>query len=529
MFSKKNLAIVGIALMTILTRFVALDRIPPHLSNDEISIAYDAYSVSRTARDEHNHYLPISFQSHNTYKAPLSIYFSIPFNLVLGNSTTTARLPSTILGSLTVLIIGLLAYELSNKNTTIGLLAAAMLAISPAHIYSSRMIQETNIALFFVALGILFLIKSLNKSRYELIQIIIGFVSLALSIYSYHTEWGFVPLLILIFYFLYVKRLNKKSFFISFFVFVILILPIILYFLSSLSSGSRASTELLFKDPTVARVLENVNSTSVERISVLMSKFISNYSNHLNLGLLFFYGQWFFEKIDPFQLGYFLFPILPAFALGLFTLKKYYPSSYLFIIGILLTVPIVPSLTIGDVSNYRYLLIVLPISLISASGFVYLWTIFKSTWLRLLVLVTLLVSFGYFYVLFYVDFPVSSAENYQYGYQQIAESIKPDFDQYKKVVVDPRFGGSRFSGVPHLYLPYYLKLDPKYLLERKDSYAGLYFGKFEIRQINWESEVLKNGYLYIVPEFNKTTIKGLRLKDTILLPNRDPAFRIYTY
>lgn len=527
--SKKNILIVlCIFIVTILTRFLSLENNPPHLSNDEISIAYDAYSVSRTLRDEHNHFLPISFQSHNTYKAPLTIYLSIPFNLIFGNSTTSARLPSAVLGCLTVLLVGLVAYELSGKNINIGLMASLIMATSPAHIYSSRMIQEANIALFFVVCGFLFLLKSLKKNRFTLLHSVLGMTALALSIYSYHTEWGFVPLAIISFYFVYRRNIINKSFIISLFVFFVLISPIFINFIGSLGGGSRASTELLFKDPVVANVFENIESSWVDKFSVFSSKFIHNYSNHFNLGLLFFYGQNFFASVDPVQIGYFLFPILIGFILGLIYLKKFFSDNAIFILIILLITPTIPSLTIGDVSTYRYLLIVFPISIISAAGFYWLFNKMKNNLVVLLVLGGIVVvSFFYYYVIFYKYFPISSAENYQYGYKQIAELIRGETDKYQKIIVDPRFGASRFSRVPHLYLPYYLSLDPKYLLERKDSFARTDFWKFEIRQIDWDNEKLVENYLYIVPSFNKRIDDKLKIKNTILLPDNKPAFVIY--
>ena len=67
---RKYLMIVfSIAIVTLVTRFVNLSKSPPHLSNDEVSLAYDAYSRSKTLRDEHNNLIPISFESHGDYKA----------------------------------------------------------------------------------------------------------------------------------------------------------------------------------------------------------------------------------------------------------------------------------------------------------------------------------------------------------------------------------------------------------------------------------------------------------------------------
>src|SRR3972149_10232950 len=171
-------AIVLIAITTIFTRFTGLSQIPPHLSNDEISIAYDAYSISKTLRDEHNDFLPISFQSHGTYKAPLTIYLASIPTFLLGNSEYSVRLPSAILGSLSVFLLGFLVYELS-KNKNVALITSSLLAISPWHIYTSRMVLESNVALFFVIGGLylFFYARSRNKTSI----IIVSFLFFVLS------------------------------------------------------------------------------------------------------------------------------------------------------------------------------------------------------------------------------------------------------------------------------------------------------------------------------------------------------------
>jgi hypothetical protein len=41
-----------IFIVALFIRIVGMGKVPPHLSNDEISIAYDAYSLLHTGRDE---------------------------------------------------------------------------------------------------------------------------------------------------------------------------------------------------------------------------------------------------------------------------------------------------------------------------------------------------------------------------------------------------------------------------------------------------------------------------------------------
>src|SRR3989344_3741675 len=101
--------------LAISLRFYHLGSVPVQLGNDEISIAYDSYSVSLTSRDEHGNFLPIAFQSHNTYKAPLYAYMAMLPIRLLGNTTSAARTTSALTGSLSILLIVSITYSLSRN------------------------------------------------------------------------------------------------------------------------------------------------------------------------------------------------------------------------------------------------------------------------------------------------------------------------------------------------------------------------------------------------------------------------------
>src|SRR3989344_4430254 len=74
MYIKYVFALIFIALVA---RFVLLDYVPPHLSNDEIGSAYAAYSISKTLKDGTGEYLPILWRSHGGYGAPLAVYIPL--------------------------------------------------------------------------------------------------------------------------------------------------------------------------------------------------------------------------------------------------------------------------------------------------------------------------------------------------------------------------------------------------------------------------------------------------------------------
>lgn len=527
---KQKTILVLIILITVATRFIGLDHSPPHLSNDEISVAYDAYSVSKTLRDEHNHFLPLSFQSHGTYKAPLAIYMTIPTTVLLGNHEYSARLPSAIFGSLTVLILGLLVYELT-KNLSLALLTSLVLSITPWHIYTSRMALESNIALFFVVTGIWLFFRGLNRNSHLLT--LASFVCFALSIYGYHTEWGLTPIILASLIFLNRKvTFRKPVYYIGALLFLVLTAPIFINFFYNLGTTARASTEIIFKEINLERALKDSGLNSFQKGQIILHAIMGSYSSYVNFGHLFFDGLNLMPYSDPYQSGLFLSPFLLCFIIGFFGVKKIFKNHSNFIFIWIITAPLIPTFTQGGPNHIRNLVSVAPYTVIISLGCLAVWNYLKNRRLLLiLALATVLLSFFYFCLIYFFHFPIQAGENFQYGYKQIAQYIKIHYDEYEKIIIDPKFGEHRrYDGVPHLYIPYFTSLDPQQLLKRQDLPTGLFFDKYEIRGINWDAEKTRKSHLYVVPYSNSPSSPASDQLNQLLeiqLPNYKPAFRLY--
>lgn len=517
--------IVLVGAFTILTRFTNLSSIPPHLSNDEISIAYDAYSVLKTLRDEHNQLLPLSFQSHNTYKAPLTTYLTIPMIAIFGNTDFAARVPSALFGSLTVLILGLLVFELS-KNEFLSLLSAFTLSISPLHILTSRMSYEANIALFFLYLGIYLFFLSLRKNKS--IIMVTSFIAFTLSLYGYHTEWVFTPFIIFLLCLVNFKKISKKRVFLGIVIFFILITPLLFDFLNNLQNSTRANSANLLKEPILAEKLSNPTYANWQKASFILQVFLEKYSSYFSLSYLFFTGYNLLPEGDPFQIGVFLFPNIAFFLYGIYKIKEFFKEKSIFIYALLFSSPIIASLTTGPQSTSRNLISIMPISIICSVGILLFLRSANRIW-KIIFVIILAISFLYFLAIFYYHFPKDHAEGFQYGYKQIAQFFKPRYQDFKKIIIDPRFGpGNLYSGVPHLYIPYYTYLDPSKLQQRKNIKDGSIFDKYEIREISW-NEGIEKDTLYIVPASNPPyEFLKLRKIYQVNLPDSKPAFYLYT-
>ncbi|MDO8429295.1 MAG: glycosyltransferase family 39 protein, partial [Candidatus Daviesbacteria bacterium] len=437
-----NKLLLFLVAVAIVSRFVGLDFAPPHLSNDEIGAAYDAYSISRTLKDEHNQFLPTTFQSHGIYRSALAVYLTLPGVVIFGNTDFGARVPSAVMGSLTILLVGLLVWELS-QNYQLALLSSLMLAFSPWHFSASRSAMESNYALFFVTLGVyLFFYGLLRKNN---LVTLLSFIALAASLYGYYTEWGLTPLVILGLLVSYRRVIIKeKIYLVGLGLFLILLTPLALDFIDKLGS-SRASTELFYNDLSTAPLLESDRFNTFQKSQILMSAALEKYSGYLSLNYLFFYGSTFLPKENPYQVGIFLSPFLLAFLVGLFKLREFFKQHATFLYIWLFISPAVPALSRGETSSVRGLGIVVPLSIIIAVGVLDIWeNLRKRLVLKVSGIGLLGLSFFYFLLIYIGHYPLQRAVDFQYGYKQMALYISKHYPKYEKIVIDPRFGNREF-------------------------------------------------------------------------------------
>jgi 4-amino-4-deoxy-L-arabinose transferase-like glycosyltransferase len=521
--------ILTIFAVATLVRIVGMGIVPPHYSNDEISIAYDAYSVLHTGRDEHNQLLPLSFQSHSTYKAPLTAYLLLPTTALWGPSDWAAKLPSAILGSLTVMTFMILVWQIF-RSRSLTIFSGLVMTMTPGHIYASHMILESNIALFFVVLGLTMFFRYVEKKK--LINLVWAAVFLALSIYGYHTEWIFTPLIIAGMGIIYRRNLGFKAIAAGGLIFGLVLWPLIWDTFGRSGASTRANTEMIINEPTLQDTLHNPKLTAISKTQSVANAVLSNYANYFNLGYLFAYGLDIPPKPLTTQSGLFLAVFLPFFLIGLLEMFKLQGERKWFLMMLLFVAPVVPALTKGGANFVRALVMVVPMVMVIGLGLNSAWKNIKKTKLKIiLVVIPMAISFGYFCLLYYFHYPAHAGENFAYGYRQAAMYINAHPNRYTKIVVDPKFGRDyEFVGVPHLYLAYFTRYDPaKFLKLRKDLPTGLYFEPFEIREINWGGEKGMKKTLYITPESNlpKKGRADLTPVWKIAYPNGETAFELF--
>src|SRR3989344_3190509 len=107
-----NKFLLPILFLGFILRVAYLDKFPIGLYSDEAVFGYNAYLLIQTGHDEYNRFWPVSLESFGDWKPPMQAWLAIPFVWALGLNEYAVRLPSAILGTLTILIVYLLAKEL---------------------------------------------------------------------------------------------------------------------------------------------------------------------------------------------------------------------------------------------------------------------------------------------------------------------------------------------------------------------------------------------------------------------------------
>ncbi|HLC87855.1 MAG TPA: glycosyltransferase family 39 protein, partial [Patescibacteria group bacterium] len=184
-------------------RVCKLDSVPPGLTWDEAALGYNAYSLSKTFRDEYGFFLPLTLKSFGDYKPALYAYLDIPFVVTLGLNEWAVRLPSVLAGIGFILICYLIILEIF-KDKALSLSVAFFAAISPLSIQFSRAGFESNVAVFLNVLGLYFFLGGLKSSKY----FYFASVSLILSMLCYQGSKMYAPI-ILIGFFLFFRKQVK--------------------------------------------------------------------------------------------------------------------------------------------------------------------------------------------------------------------------------------------------------------------------------------------------------------------------------
>ncbi len=517
-------------------RLYKLDKFPPSLFGDEADVGYQAYSILKTGKDYLGQKWPISFHSISDWRTPLFLYADVPFIAVFGLNEWGVRLPAALFGILTIPAMYFLA-KIIFKEEKIALLSALCLVFSIWHLQYSRAAFEVTQMLFFLMVGLYFFFIGLEKEK----LLPLSAVFLALTPYSYSTAKFFLPILIVLLTVIFFKKLKKislKKIIVSIFLLFILLLPMG-YDIFFGKATDRFSILSVFSDPTVIPQVGFDRETGlfVESIGqfevgtgpsflsrVFHNKFLSwsttlirNYFRVFSTEFLFTNGDINYRHSVQGGLGEFYWLDAVFVIIGFFYLFFKYKNveTKRFFLCWLFFSPI-PSVLTRDGGSHatRLILFLPPFLILIALGFNYFLQIMTKRRLgKIIIAMVFLGYFGQFFIYlhrYYVHYPLDSEEWWHYGYKQMAQYAKKQYDNYDFIVF------SDSDQPPLIFSLFWLKIDPRVLHKDKLEWTQIsdaiwadrlpgtkyYFGHVSNERVKANGFIgtLKPDILYLFPQ-----------------------------
>lgn len=526
-------------------RTYIIDKNPPSLSWDEVSIGYNAYSILKTGKDEHGKFLPIdTFVAYGDYKPPLAIYLTVPFVATFGLNELAVRLPSALFGTATVFLVFFLVKELFKpyeKKLNVNLFAFVttfVLAISPWHINLSRAGFEANIALFLVVSGTWLILSTREHSK----RWIVAWLPFVAGIYTFNSTRYFVFFLgvaLMVYLFHSIKK-HLNFFIIGSIIAVICVLPILPHLLSN-DSRLRFEEVNIFTDSSI---VETANKRIAYEGNSIIAKLINNrrvgyarsffihFADNLEPDFLFIKGDG-NPKFSIQDVGELYLVEAPFLVIGIFALFIDFPVIAGLLLYWLLTA-IIPAATARETPHALRILNSLPTwqiyisyGILKSVSYVSRIKIkrglFKYSFISLIA-VLYICSIAYYLHNYYDHYPEEYSGEWQYGYKQALQIVSKIQSKYKTVVI------SDIIGRPYMYTLFYMKTDPKSLFKSVDANfdaAGFYhvYG-FEKYRFGGTLPVdLDPRTLYVWDA--GSVPKGVRVIDTVRLLNGNPVLEVF--
>ncbi|MDO8638542.1 MAG: glycosyltransferase family 39 protein [Candidatus Daviesbacteria bacterium] len=528
---KIKLALILVILLAAILRLVNLANFPAGLNADEAAIGYNAYSLIHTGKDEYGATLPLTFKSFGDYKPGLYFYFVAPFVALLGLNEWAVRIPAALFSIATVLLIYLLGKKVFN-NEAIGLLAAFLLSISPWHLQFSRGGWESNVATFFITLGVYLFINGLEKPKF----FIWSLISFILAMYIYQSPRLTVPLLILGLLIYYRKHFLNLKIKIKVILLIVglLVLPVLwqfsgggtvrfsgLSFLSDLGPVNRTN-QLIGEHSDLFLFSKLIHN----KITTFGPVFLGHYLDHFKSDFLFINGDEVARNKIPETGQLYLIEML-FLLMGIFYLMRDSIKNKFIIFWWLLTAPLASALTFQTPSALRSLTMVIPLTLILALGLYKISVFFKPQKVKILLIscmgLIILFEFTRYLFSYYLIYPKRYPLAFEYGFSEMVQKLNKYEGNYQKVVITDRYDQ------PYILVLFYKQYNPaKYQPQAKLSPRDQFnfgtiraFDKYEFREpaVN---ELTNKNTLFIMS--GEKAPKDVKIIDQVNFPNGEPAF-----
>lgn len=511
--------LIAILVLAAFFRLWRLGSVPPSASMDEASIGYNAYSVSKIGVDEYGQFPLISQRAYDDWRRSTYLLLVVPFVKLFNLNVISIRLPAVLLSIFTIWATYQIVFSLFSKGSKyaegIALLVSFLLAISPWHIYISRLGHESNAYLSFFVFGVMFFLQGIKNKK----GILLAIIFFILSMISYYAGQVIVPLFILGLLVIYRKVLvplvlSDKKILVFLFVFILFLVPIFWAIFSPEALIRFQGTSTFKPEAHGKEFAERIElrNKAVERHDIIgailynrrlfsVQIFIEGYISHFNFKWLF--SNSYDEPFKVPRIGLLYVWELPFILIGIIAFLTSHDTDRrakkLIFLWFFLA-PLPASVATQAPHAMRAYAFLPTWQIFTAFGLFYVLSKMRRVKaLGFVVFVAvLIVSLQAFYKNYYGIFPIEQSKSFEYALSKAIPAVVSKENSYDKII---------FSNENNLYQSYmlylyYTRFDP--LLYQKlggtksGGYAEIHtIGIYEFRPIIWSQEHLSSKTLYV--------------------------------
>jgi len=510
-------------------RFYRLGSIPGGFFRDEAALAYNAYRIWTTGTDEYGISYPPVFRSFEVFFLPTYVYLSVPVMGLLGLNEFSGRLISALAGTITVVVLGLIAGKLWGKKAGIAGLVVAV--ISPWAIYYSRGAFEGNLGVMFFSIMVLSWFNFV-KNKKPAWMVLSGLFSI-LAMYSYQAERLVVPVWGLVAIWLVRKIIweNRKTALISVIAGIILLVPLLKLTLSPAGYFRATGVSIWKQNRPPPGWVEGKNNFWYLRIRQVLALYLAYYSPRN----LFFDNDYNKQRAAENYSVFYAWMMIPL-AIGVWSLRKPKNNGEKLLWVWLLAGPLPATATADPFHTYRALLVFPVIGLFISRGLGVIWEKLGKLGILVTTLIALVSVAG-----FWLDYATITqavrANEWDYGYKRVFEVVRshPEIDRW--VIDDPTTAAyvQTLMFAPEYRVGYAREIGK--IVNKNNYYSDpqvlrvFAWDNLEIRTISWYNidTTGKTGYVAHssrLVDGELQTIPGAQLIEQINYPSGKAAFRI---
>lgn len=517
----KRWIILCIIIFAAFVRVYNLSTVPPAPSLDEVSLGYNAYSILKTGQDEYGARLPVLLRAYDDFRPALYVYLVVPFVWALGLTPIAVRLPSVLLSLGSVYLLYLLVLELCRKQPgqnakALALIAAALLALSPWHVYLSRLGHEVNFG-FFLTLAFLWTFVAFVANPKKGWRLVVAAVAFGLSFWSYQSQKLIMPLLGLVFTGLYWKvwQTHLKTVCVAGVFALLLAAPAIAATFTGggllrLQGSSAFTGDHAYYRESVVKYAKAIEQQHVlgqlyySRKFTHMRVFGANYLSHFAPGWLFTGDARESHKIPFTGLMYGIKALFLAIGAWLVVKGRIQKSTAGIILAVLLISPLPAAITTQAPHAMRAYTMLIALTILVSLGVAYFYEWLKKkahTYAR--AILTVFIIFALWAVgmagwNYFMIFPKTQSDSFQYALHLAILYVVANEGAYEQIV----FSNEGNAYQSYMFFLFHTRRDPQLYLQEGGTGSGGYaeshtIGTSVFRPFNSEEQLMPDT-LYVV-------------------------------